>query len=125
MESISPNIFVRDLPATVHFYNIIGFEVVTSVPGDDGEDVFVLMKNGSTTFMFQNFKSIENLLPEVSRHKGGSLLLYIKMAEIRPFFEKLKGQIPILQELKTTFYGATEFSVVDPNNFVLTFAEHD
>jgi uncharacterized glyoxalase superfamily protein PhnB len=83
------------------------------------------MMNGATTFMFQTFKSIENQLPAVSRKKGGSLLLYIKMKGIRAFFEKIRKTIPIMSDLEKTFYGATEFSVVDPNNFVLTFAEDE
>jgi uncharacterized glyoxalase superfamily protein PhnB len=125
METVSPNIFVTDLPGTIEFYQKLDFQVITSVPDANGEMIFALMINGATTFMFQTFKSIENQLPAVSRKKGGSLLLYIKMKGIRAFFEKIRKTIPIMSDLEKTFYGATEFSVVDPNNFVLTFAEDE
>lgn len=125
METIAPNIFVTDLAATAAFYNRLGFEVVASVPDDEGKDLFVMMQNGSVTIMFQTFKSIENTLPQVSRQNGGSLLLYIKMKGIRKFFEQVKDQVTVLTGLEKTFYGATEFSIVDINLYMLTFAEDE
>lgn len=125
METIAPNIFVSDLAATAAFYNRLGFEVVASVPDDEGKDLFVMMQNGSVTIMFQTFKSIENTLPQISRQKGGSLLLYIKMKGIRKFFEQVKDQVTVLTGLEKTFYGATEFSIVDINQYMLTFAEDE
>lgn len=125
METIAPNIFVTDLAATAAFYNRLGFEVVASVPDNEGKDLFVMMQNGSVTIMFQTFKSIENTLPQVSRQNGGSLLLYIKMKGIRKFFERVKDQVTVLTGLEKTFYGATEFSIVDINQYMLTFAEDE
>lgn len=125
METVSPNIFVDDLPRTIEYYEKLDFRVITSVPNEKGEMIFALMMNGTATFMFQTFKSIEDQLPSVSRRGGGSLLLYIKMKGIRTFFEKISGKVNVLSGLEKTFYGATEFSVIDPNNFVLTFAEDE
>lgn len=41
MESVAPNIFVNDIKATVDYYHNLGFEVTTSVPGENGELMFV------------------------------------------------------------------------------------
>lgn len=125
MESISPNIFVKDLPATVAFYKMLGFTIITSVPDDAGHDLFVMMQNGNVTIMFQTFKSIEDMLPAVSRVTGGSLLLYIKLTDIRAFYDAVKSRVSVLSGLEKTFYGATEFSVLDINNYMLTFAEDE
>jgi len=125
METVSPNIFVNDLQATIEYYQNLDFRVVTSVPDESGKMIFALMMNGTTTFMFQTFKSIENQLPHISRSNGGSLLLYIQMKGIRAFFEKVKEKVNIFSGPEKTFYGATEFSVIDPNNFMLTFAEDE
>ncbi|MEX8546318.1 MAG: VOC family protein [Mucilaginibacter sp.] len=124
MEAVSPNLYVKDLQETISFYKILGFQVITEVP-DDGNPVFALMMNGSVTFMFQTFASIENMLPIVSRQSGGSLLLYIKVKSIRQFYQDIKDKVTILQGMETTFYGATEFSIQDNNNFMLTFAEDE
>lgn len=125
METIAPNIFVNDLAATTAFYKLLGFTVVASVPDESGNDLFVLMQNGTVTVMFQTFRSIEKTLPVVSRQNGGSLLLYIKMKGIRTFFAEIKDKVHVLTGLEKTFYGATEFSIVDINNYMLTFAEDE
>jgi uncharacterized glyoxalase superfamily protein PhnB len=75
--------------------------------------------------MFQTFESLGNDLPNISRTDGGSLLLYIKLTGIRAFFEELKDKVTVLKGLEKTFYGATEFSILDNNNYVLTFAENE
>ncbi len=124
METVSPNIYVNSLPATVQFYKKLGFEVVATVP-DNGDPIFVMMVCGGVTFMFQTFASIENTLPVVRRTDGGSLLLYVKMKGVRAFCERIKDQVTVLHTLEKTFYGATEFSIEDNNHYMITFAEDE
>lgn len=125
MESISPNIFVHDINKTIEFYKILGFKVILTVP-DNGEDlVWAMMTNGAVTFMFQTFASLGPDLPVISRQNGGSLLLYINVKNIRQFFEEIKDSVTVLKGLEKTFYGATEFSIADNNDYVLTFAEDE
>jgi uncharacterized glyoxalase superfamily protein PhnB len=124
MESLSPNIFVRDMNKTIEFYKQLGFEVIMSVPETGNELVWVMMTNGSVTFMFQTFESLADELPQISRTDGSSLLLYINLKNINGFFESVKDKVQVLKGLEKTFYGATEFSILDNNNYVLTFAEH-
>jgi uncharacterized glyoxalase superfamily protein PhnB len=125
METVSPNIFVRDIQETISFYKLLGFEVISSVPDASGNLIFVLMVNGSVTFMFQTFESIKHSHSIVNRNNGGSLLLYIQMKGIRSFFEQIKGKVTVLTSLQKTFYGATEFSIQDNNNYLITFAEDE
>jgi uncharacterized glyoxalase superfamily protein PhnB len=66
-----------------------------------------------------------NDLPDISRQNGGSLLLYINLKGIREYFDSIKDKVTILAGLEKTFYGATEFTIKDNNNYVLTFAEHE
>ena len=124
MESVSPNIFVKDINETIDLYKLLGFEIVTTVP-EQGDYVFALMSCGSVIFMFQSFASIGDTLPAISRDSGGSLLLYIKLKNIRTFFESIKDKVTVINGLEKTFYGATEFSIIDNNGFVLTFAEDE
>ena len=37
----------------------------------------------------------------------------------------VKDNVTIYKGLEKTFYGATEFSIIDINNYVLTFAENE
>lgn len=122
MKNLTPNIFVNDINQTAAFYRDLGFEVTMKVP-EAGELNWVMMTNGSVSFMFQTFQSLEDKLPQVSRQNGGSLILYVQLEKIQDFFEKIKSKAKVLHGLEETFYGATEFSILDNNGYVLTFAE--
>ncbi len=124
MESISPNIFVKDINKTIDFYKQLGFSVATTVP-DQGDFVWAMMTCGSVTFMFQTFDSLGSDLPEISRKDGGSLLLYIQTKGIRKLFDQVKDKMIVIKGLEKAFYGATEFSIQDINGFILTFAEDE
>lgn len=124
MDSLSPNIFVKDMNATIAFYKQLGFNVIMSVP-EEGDFVWAMMACGNVTMMFQTFESLADELPAISRLNGGSLLLYIKLKNIRTFFERIKEKVTVLKGLEKTFYGATEFSITDNNSYVLTFAEDE
>ncbi|SDE78368.1 Glyoxalase/Bleomycin resistance protein/Dioxygenase superfamily protein [Mucilaginibacter pineti] len=125
MESISPNIFVKDINETIKFYHLLGFELAVTVPQTGTDFVWAMMTKGNVTFMFQTFASLGNELPDISRADGASMLLYINVKNIRTFFEQIKDLVPVIKGLETTFYGATEFSIKDNNNYVLTFAEDE
>ena len=125
MESLSPNIFTHNMAETIALYKVLGFSVTMSVPESGDDVVWAMMANGSVTLMFQTFESLADELPEISRNKGGSLLLYIDVKNIREFFESIKDKVKVLKGLEKTFYGATEFSILDNNNYVLTFAERE
>lgn len=124
MDSLAPNFFIKNITQTIEFYNQLGFTVVATVP-DQGDYVWVMMTCASVTIMFQTFESLGKDLPEIKRQDGGSLLFYIKLKNIRVFFESLKSKVTIVKGLEKTFYGATEFSIQDYNGYVLTFAEDE
>jgi len=124
MESLSPNIFVKNMNQTIEFYKELGFNLVTTVP-EEAPFVWAMMSRGNVTFMFQTFESLADELPQISRVDGGSLLLYIGIKGIRTFYEQIKENVTIIKGLEKTFYGATEFSILDNNNYLLTFAEDE
>jgi uncharacterized glyoxalase superfamily protein PhnB len=125
MESLSPNIFVNSMNETIDFYKSIGFQLVMTVPETGNDFVWAMMVNGEVTFMFQTFASLGDELPVINRQNGGSLLFYINLKKIREYFDLINDKVTVLKPLETTFYGATEFSILDNNNYVLTFAEDE
>ncbi len=122
MDSLAPNIFVEDINQTIEFYKLLGFDLTMTVP-EEGDYVWVMMTCGSVRIMFQTFHSLGEELPEIKRANGGSLLLYIKTKGIKQLLNKVTSKVKVLKGLETTFYGATEFSILDNNGYVLTFAE--
>lgn len=124
MNSISPNLFVKDIQASLKFYQLLGFSVVAQVP-DQGDLIFVMLKCGEVVILLQTLESLGEELPEISRNPGGSLLIYIQTKEIQKFFDSIQTRVNVLKGLEKTFYGATEFTILDPDGFVLTFAEDE
>lgn len=124
MDTLSPNIFVKDIYKTIDFYKQLGFELTMTVP-ETGDYVWAMMTCGNVTFMFQTFSSLADELPEISRQEGGSLLFYIKLKNIRAFFDNIKDKRIVIKEMEKTFYGATEFSIKENNGYILTFAEDE
>jgi uncharacterized glyoxalase superfamily protein PhnB len=124
METLTPNIFVDDINETIAFYKILGFTVVMTVP-ETGNYDWAMMTNEGVTLMFQTFASLGVELPDIHRTDGGSLLLYIKLKGVRAFHDEIKDKVHILKGIEKTFYGATEFSIKDCNDYVLTFAEDE
>ncbi|HVW95409.1 MAG TPA: VOC family protein [Mucilaginibacter sp.] len=125
MDSLSPNIFVNSMDETISFYKSIGFQLVVTVPETGDELIWAMMTNGNVTFMFQTFDSLGDELPQISRQNGASQLLYIKLTKIREYFDLIKDKVNVLKGLEKTFYGATEFTILDNNSYVLTFAEDE
>ncbi len=124
MDTISPNIFVRDINKSIDFYSQLGFAVIATVP-EQGDFAWAMMTCGSVTFMFQTFDSLGDDLPAITRQDGGSLLLYIQTKEIRKLYEQIKDKVNVVKGLEKAFYGATEFSIQDINGYILTFAEDE
>ncbi|RFM29143.1 VOC family protein [Deminuibacter soli] len=124
MDSIAPNLFVADMATSIEFYERLGFTRTMSVP-EAAPFVWAMLTNGRVSVMLQTMESLADELPPISRAGGGSLLLYINLHNIQAYFKRLEQAVPILKGLEKTFYGATEFSVADPDGFVITFAEHE
>ncbi|HTH56524.1 MAG TPA: VOC family protein [Cyclobacteriaceae bacterium] len=124
MESLAPNIFVKDINATIEFYKNLGFEKAMSVP-ETGNYDWAMLTNGGVTIMFQTHASLGTEIPQIQRKDGGSLLFYVRLKGIRAFHDRIKSKAKVIVELNKTFYGATEFSIVDNNGYVLTFAEDE
>jgi uncharacterized glyoxalase superfamily protein PhnB len=125
METLTVNLFVKDINKSIAFYKQLGFEIVMSVP-EQGDFVWVMLNCGGVNIMLQTFASMGADLPDINRTtSGGPLLFYIKVKQIRFFFERIKNEVEVVKGLEKTFYGATEFTIKDADGFHLTFAEDE
>ncbi len=131
---ITANLMVGNVNETLDFYEkVLGFSLVMGVPEDSQQIVtaragdtplgFAIIKRDEVELMLQSQKSLAGELPEFrKRPVGGAVTLYIQVANARELYERIKGQVTILKDLHTTFYGAEEFYLRDGNGYVLTFA---
>ncbi len=133
-KKITVNLMVGNVNETLDFYEkVLGFALVMGVPEDSQQILttragdtplgFAIIKRDEVELMLQSHKSLAGELPEFrKRPVGGAITLYFQVANARELYERIQGQVTILKDLHTTFYGAEEFYIRDSNGFVLTFA---
>jgi len=57
------------------------------------------------------------------RPLGGTLTLFIDVEDIRGSYQELKDRVEVVMPLETKWYGVTEFAFLDPDGYVITFAQ--
>ncbi len=124
LKTLTPNLMVADVNRTVDFYReTLGFELVLSVP-ESGQLNWAMMRRDEAELMFQ---SRESLTDDVSAMRdvpiGGSLVLFIRMADLDALYDLIKDRVDIVVDVHTTFYGMKEFAIRDIDGYILIFAE--
>lgn len=113
--NITPNLTTNDIDHTLKFYcDILGFTLIKKIP-EQGYADWILLKKDKVMLMFQ----------KVNLHNArtGCNSLYIQVKNIRPFHDSLEDKVEIVSELEHTFYDTIEFSILDNNGYLITFAE--
>lgn len=115
---------VDNVEETVTFYkDHLGFQLRMSVPRH-GNLQWALMGNGDVEIMFQSRESFEKEYPDQAGVDiGASQTLYISVNGIEELHALVSDKTEILKDLHTTFYGMTEFTMVDCNGYLLVFSE--
>jgi len=124
-ESLTPNLIVSDIDRSAAFYrDVLGFERVTTVP-EKPPFVFVWLKHDSIN-VFLNVPQPEKAAPSLALDKAiaGTNSMYIKLDGIddlaaRVYDHGVRPAIPMHKE----FYGMREFAVLDPDGYLIIFAE--
>ena len=121
---LTPNLLVADIAASIDFYcNVLGFQQIMTVPETPPFD-WAMLQHGEVMVMLQSRQSLGDELPELQALPGGgALLLYINVDDVDGLYAAVKDKMPVRKGLEETFYGMREFSVTDPDGFLLTFAQ--
>lgn len=125
-KSITTNLMVASVDASVKFYKeVLGLEVVASVPAKDQTLQFAILGKEAMTLMLQEKSNLSEEYPILAAEKiQPSITLYITVENFEKFYADVKSSHPIYTEPHTTFYGAQEFAITDPDGYVLTFTEY-
>jgi catechol 2,3-dioxygenase-like lactoylglutathione lyase family enzyme len=127
---VTPNLIVTDIVRSTAFYrDVLGLSVLTSVP-DQPPFVFVWLQRGGVNVFLNAQHAVAEDLPSVaSREVGGTNGLFMLIeaettaAGVDALFESTRERARVLMPLKDQFYGMREFTIEDPDGYVLTFAQ--
>jgi uncharacterized glyoxalase superfamily protein PhnB len=120
MQSLTPILLVDAIEPCLDFWKRLGFAVTVEVPEADALG-FVILKNGPVEVMYQTRASVAKDVPSMAGLASSSVL-YIHVTGIDEVIAAVAGA-PVVVEKRTTFYGATEYSVQEPAGNVVSFSE--
>jgi len=121
---LTPNLVVADVDRSLAFYrDVLDFQVQVTVP-DTGPFVFAALTRGDVE-VFLNARDAAVAEYPAFRDKpvGGTLTLFMEVAGVEAAYEALGSRVTVVMPLEKKWYGTTEFAFLDPDGYVITFAE--
>ena len=120
--SVTPNLVVDDVQRSVAFYrDVLGFTVKQTVPAEQ-PFVFVWLERGAVPVFLNDRRTVEADIPAARAIRGGSGLFFV-VTGVDALYEQVRERATVLMTIRNQPYGMREFTVADPDGFVLTFAE--
>lgn len=118
---IMPILEVRNIDASSSFYqDVLGFTETLRMPGEDGSANFAIVGRGDMVQIGLNLNGELN-----ERGRGVLLMAYVgDDTDMDAFYADVVGKgTPILEELKTEYWGDQLFTVRDPDGYVITMCK--
>jgi catechol 2,3-dioxygenase-like lactoylglutathione lyase family enzyme len=124
LKKLTPNLIVADVSRSIAFYrDVLGFTLEQTVP-DAEPFVFAIVKSGDVQiYLNAPGPAVEEYPALKGRPIGGTLTLFIEVADARASYDQLKDRVQVVLPLETKWYGTTEFAFLDPDGYVITFAQ--
>ena len=124
LKKLTPNLIVANVERSVAFYrDTLGFTLAQTVP-DAPPLVFATVQSGAIEIFLNAPEPAYAEYPAFKdRPIGGTLTLFIELDHIADAYAALKDRVRVVMPLEKKWYGVTEFAIVDPDGYVITFAE--
>jgi lactoylglutathione lyase len=123
-KKLTPNLIVANVERSLAFYvDTLGFERGLTVP-DESPLVFASVTSGPIEIFFNDQTTAVKEYPGFGgKPIGATGTLFIEVEGVDALHDRLKPSVKIVMPIVTQFYGMREFAIVDPDGYVITFAE--
>lgn len=124
LNKLTPNLIVSDVARSVAFYrDVLGFSVQQTVP-ETAPFVFAIMVSGSVEIFLNAADAAYQEYPAFKGQAiGGTLTLFVEVNGVRRAHEAIVSKVTVVMPLEDKWYGMTEFAFLDPDGYVITYAE--
>jgi catechol 2,3-dioxygenase-like lactoylglutathione lyase family enzyme len=128
VDKLTPGLEVRDMAATVAWYQSIGFELRASHENEGKLDWALLGFGNAEVMLFPSDETARVSL-WIGTNRIDDLYALLKQRQLERARAELAGEatdVPEVQfngDLYTAFYGVREFSIRDPNGVTLFFTQ--
>ncbi len=124
LNKLTTELVVTSVEKSISFYEEnLGLEVTNKVEGE-GKLVWALLENKERTIAIMLTLPTE-VVKDVEAYSGGNggVILYVDVEDISGIYANFSEKENLCMKLRTTFYGAQEFAVFDPDGYIIMFAE--
>jgi uncharacterized glyoxalase superfamily protein PhnB len=124
VQKLTPNLLVSKVEQSLAFYEgVLGFARGMTVP-DQPPFAFASVTSGPVEIFFNDHAMVAKESPATANLAiGGGNTMFIEIADVDAFHESIKDRVTVLIPLVTQWYGMREFTIADPDGYVITFAE--
>ena len=123
-KKLTPNLIVADVGRSLAFYrDALGFSLEQTVP-DVAPFVFAIVKSGRRAGLSQCARSRRRGIPgpQGPADRWHAHPLH-QVDDIRGSYAQLKDRVQVVMPLEKKWYGVTEFAFLDPDGYIITFAQ--
>ena len=115
---------VANLSSSLEFYrHMLGFTLLAS-DQEDGQTYWALIQlDGFQMSLKQEEKQKQESFFLQRRDIGGTMLLCFEVEDIQSTYQQIKEKFDTLNLPHLTPCGATDFSMLDPDGYVITFQQ--
>ena len=123
-KKLTPNLLVANVERSLAFYvETLGFARGMTVP-DASPLVFAAVTSGDVEIFFNDAATAVKEYPAFDgKPIGATGTMFIELEGVDALHERIKSSVTITMPLVTQFYGMREFAILDPDGYVITFAE--
>ena len=123
-KKLTPNLLVANVERSLAFYvDTLGFARGMTVP-DASPFVFAAVTSGDVEIFLNDAATAVHEYPAFAgKPLGATGTMYIELEGVDALHERVKSSVTITIPLVTQFYGMREFAILDPDGYVITFAE--
>jgi uncharacterized glyoxalase superfamily protein PhnB len=122
MLSLVPVLYAEPIEPCLSFWTEgLGFEVVVTVPGDDGKLGFAMLRKNGVEVQYQSRASLAADAPALA-DMPSSATLYLEIDSLEAVLGRLTNAEVVVPR-RRTFYGADELFVRTPCGHVVGFAQ--
>jgi lactoylglutathione lyase len=123
-KKLTPNLLVANVERSLAFYvETLGFARGMTVP-DASPFVFAAVTSGDVEIFVNDAATAVKEYPAFAgKPIGATGTMYIEVEGVDALHERIKSSVTITMPLVTQFYGMREFGILDPDGYVITFAE--
>lgn len=125
LTGLTPNLFTARMDQSLAFYrDVLGFTPKTTVP-DQAPFVFVWLERDGVNVFLNDEAATRKESADTSWFAVGTsgVSLFLHVEGVDAFWADLRTRCPVVMPLTRQWYGLTEFSIKDPDGYVITFAE--